>query len=201
MGVKERRDRQKQELRRLIITAAGNLVAKHGHEQLTMRSLAKAIEYSPRTVYLHFKDKDALLQGIVEYGFESTLELQRRKPKHDQLPPETRMRERLRAHIETALANANMYRVIVSLMLEKNHPPGPAQRQILKQVNTSLMEFAPEASHERIDTAVLVLMSSLRGFTISLINAHESGQAMDPSEFIDHFVEFAVNGLRSTLTQ
>ena len=61
MGTKERRERQKQEL---ILETAAKQFEENGLEKLTIRSIAKEIEYSPRTIYLHFKDKDELLYNL-----------------------------------------------------------------------------------------------------------------------------------------
>ncbi len=73
MGVKERRDREKEELRQKILDAAVELIARDGHEALTIRKLASRIEYSPRTIYLYFADKETLLEDVVEEGFRRTL--------------------------------------------------------------------------------------------------------------------------------
>lgn len=64
MGSKERREREKQELRERILDAARELFVKEGIEAVTMRSLAKHIEYSPTAIYLHFKDKESLLKEL-----------------------------------------------------------------------------------------------------------------------------------------
>jgi AcrR family transcriptional regulator len=40
------------------------MFVQDGYEAVTMRALAKRIEYSPTAIYLHFKDKEALLEEI-----------------------------------------------------------------------------------------------------------------------------------------
>ena len=57
MGIKERRERQKEHLREEILEAARELFLKEGVENVSMRAIAKRIEYSPTTIYLYFKDK------------------------------------------------------------------------------------------------------------------------------------------------
>lgn len=69
MGVKERKERQKEELRQLILTAAMKLFVEKGVEETTIRNIADAIQYSIGTVYLHFKDKDEILYTLHSAGF------------------------------------------------------------------------------------------------------------------------------------
>lgn len=64
MGIKERREREKEEVRRLIMDAARRLFVEQGYEAVSMRKIADAIEYSPAAVYVHFRDKEDLIRAI-----------------------------------------------------------------------------------------------------------------------------------------
>ena len=69
MGISERKEREKQEMRRLILSTAANLFVKNGCTKTSIRSIAEQMEYSPATIYLYFKDKNELLYAISEEGF------------------------------------------------------------------------------------------------------------------------------------
>lgn len=69
MGVKERREREKDELRGRILDAARELFAKEGYEAVSMRRIAEVIEYSPTAIYLHFADKEALFHELCRNDF------------------------------------------------------------------------------------------------------------------------------------
>jgi AcrR family transcriptional regulator len=69
MGPSDRREREKQEVRRKILDAARELFAEQGYDAVTMRKIAEKIEYSPTAIYLHFKDKDELIQELCENDF------------------------------------------------------------------------------------------------------------------------------------
>jgi AcrR family transcriptional regulator len=69
MGVKERREREKLELRELILDAARDLFITEGYEGVTMRKVAERIEYSPTSIYLHFADKDELFHELCHEDF------------------------------------------------------------------------------------------------------------------------------------
>jgi AcrR family transcriptional regulator len=69
MGTADRRERERLELRTRILDASRRLFAENGYEAVTLRSIAEAIEYSPRTIYLHFKDKEDLLRQLCLQDF------------------------------------------------------------------------------------------------------------------------------------
>ncbi len=69
MGTKERKAREKQGLKRRILDAARELFVRQGYESVSMRKIAGKIEYSPATIYTHFKDKDEILDCLCEETF------------------------------------------------------------------------------------------------------------------------------------
>jgi len=69
MGIQERKEREKQELKELIMSTAAKLFRQKGYEATSMRAIAEEIEYSPGTIYLYFKDKDELLYQLSVRAF------------------------------------------------------------------------------------------------------------------------------------
>ena len=70
MGTAERKQKEREELRDLILASARNLFVKNGVEHTTIRNIADAIEYSVGTVYKHFRDKNAILHALHIQGFQ-----------------------------------------------------------------------------------------------------------------------------------
>jgi AcrR family transcriptional regulator len=70
MGIIERKQRDREEMRERILDAAIELFLKDGYDKTSIRQIADAIEYSPATIYLYFKDKDELFFAIHHRGFE-----------------------------------------------------------------------------------------------------------------------------------
>jgi AcrR family transcriptional regulator len=69
MGITERKERQKAEMRELILGAALRIIRDEVFAALTMRKIAEAIEYSPATIYLHFASRDDIALALVADGF------------------------------------------------------------------------------------------------------------------------------------
>lgn len=59
-----RKDREKAAREELILDHAGRLLLRDGYQNLNLDELAKAIEYSKGTIYLHFKTKEDLALAI-----------------------------------------------------------------------------------------------------------------------------------------
>jgi len=69
MSVAERKARQKEELKALILKAARKLFVEKGIEQTTIRNIADSIDYSIGTVYLYFRDKNEILHALHTQSF------------------------------------------------------------------------------------------------------------------------------------
>lgn len=74
MGISERKEREKDEMRKLILDAAYAMFLNVGYEGTSLRLLAKKIEYSVGTIYLYYKDKDALFFDIQTRCFDNLIE-------------------------------------------------------------------------------------------------------------------------------
>jgi AcrR family transcriptional regulator len=74
MGVTERKEREKQELRQRILEAAKAVFIEDGYDKASIRAIAERVEYSPATIYLHFRDKDELFYAVHELGFATMFE-------------------------------------------------------------------------------------------------------------------------------
>jgi AcrR family transcriptional regulator len=71
MGSLERRERERQETRERILGAARELFGSWGYEAVTMREIARKIEYTPTAIYFHFQDKEALLRELCREDFRA----------------------------------------------------------------------------------------------------------------------------------
>ncbi|MCU7823583.1 TetR/AcrR family transcriptional regulator [Kitasatospora sp. DSM 101779] len=70
MAAQQRRERERAERHRLIITAARELAEAEGWGAVTTRRLSERVEYSQPVLYSHFKGKDAIVAAVAVEGFE-----------------------------------------------------------------------------------------------------------------------------------
>ena len=110
MGTKERRERERQEVRAMILDAARELFATAGYEAVTMRMVAEKIEYSPTAIYLHFKDKQELLAELCRTDFRSLAQAFQRIARVND--PIERIRKIGLAYVKFAQEHPHHYRLM-----------------------------------------------------------------------------------------
>ena len=110
MGVLERREREKQELRTKILDAARELFVAEGYDAVTMRAVAEKIEYSATAIYKHFADKDALVAELCRHDFRNfAAHFARAASVED---PVERLRAAGRAYFDFAVEYPQHYRLM-----------------------------------------------------------------------------------------
>lgn len=86
MTIEKRRQREIEEMRELILSAASNIISDQGLDKLSIRKIAKEIEYSPSIIYHYFKDKEEILDNVMQRGYKkivsavSSIELRKSSP-------------------------------------------------------------------------------------------------------------------------
>ncbi len=65
----DRRIREAEATRALILDAARRLFVEHGFEGTSMRAIARAIDYTPTAIYHHFEGKDHLFHELCAADF------------------------------------------------------------------------------------------------------------------------------------
>jgi len=108
MGVQERRLREKEELRQEILDAARDLFVKEGYDAVSMRKIAEKIEYSPTTIYLHFKDKEEIFDCLCEETFARLDKKLQSVQLDDSIEG---LKKGLRAYVDFGLKHPNHYQI------------------------------------------------------------------------------------------
>ena len=136
MGTRERRERERSELRGKILSAARELFAAKGYDAVTMRQIAARIEYSATAIYLHFRDKKAVMDALCDQDFLALAKRFRRIATITD--PIERLRQAGRAYGDFALAHPNHYR----LMFMTPHPPHLPEESAIEQGNPDQDAYA-----------------------------------------------------------
>jgi AcrR family transcriptional regulator len=200
MGVRERRAREKENLRQEILDAARLLFVKEGYENVSIRKIADRIDYSPGTIYLYFKDKADIFESLAD---ETFWRLHRRLSAivADGGDPLERLRRVARSYVEFALENPNHYMVTFVVQCERagDEPAGPiesgmacfgALRDLVTQaVNAGKLRIAD------VDEVSQSLWACMHGVATLLIS--KCGfPFIEQSRLIDRVVDIAIEGIR-----
>jgi AcrR family transcriptional regulator len=110
MGIAERKERQRAELREQILRVARDMVMREGFSALSMRKLADAVEYAPATLYLHFENRDAIARELCVRGFQDLLAAF--EPAATVEEPMERLAKLAEAYVKFGLDQPETYRLI-----------------------------------------------------------------------------------------
>ncbi len=113
MGVSDRREREKEEMRKRILDSAKKLFLEFGFEKTSIRNIAEDIEYSPATIYLYFKDKNELLFELHQESFKEFAKAFVKVAEIED--PFERLTELGREYLAFAFGNPEMYELMFLL--------------------------------------------------------------------------------------
>lgn len=202
MGVKERRERQRETLREEIMEAARELFIKEGYSNVSMRKIAEKIEYSPTTIYLYFKDKQDVIHSICEETFAklvSSLQGISQEPGD----PVGSLKRAGRAYIEFGLKNPNHY--LMTFVIPHEHErPTPEEMEnsmgmrAFHGLRMMVAECVRQGKFRQVDIEATsqVLWAGMHGIT-SLLIGHTDFPWVEKSVLIDQLLDTMLNGLRA----
>lgn len=203
MGVKERREREQEDLRQKILDAASELFAKDGYESVSMRKIADKIEYSPTTIYLYFKDKNDLLNQICEETFANLIkDWQKIENKADD--PLTSLRKSMKAYVEFGLKYPNHYEVtfinpLADYLGKDEHPYEGSMGQKAFENLAMTVGRAMEAGQLKKDDIAKVsqIIWALGHGIVSLLNSHKDFPFVSRKSLIDGSIEMIFDGIKA----
>jgi len=136
MGIEERRQRERDEVRERILDGARELFVECGYEGVTMRKVAERIEYSPTTIYLYFADKETLFREMCSSDFRELATLFQDAARNPD--PLERIRACARTYIRFGMDHPNHYR----MMFMTPHPVGPSEEDLASKGNPNEDAYA-----------------------------------------------------------
>jgi AcrR family transcriptional regulator len=181
MHSKERRSREKAQLRARILDAARYLFVRKGYEAVTMRDVAARIGYTATALYYHFPDKASLLHELCRFDFLALSDYFKRLGRI--ADPVERIRKTGQAYVSFGLEYPEHYRLMFmvrhpdpsaeQLRIEKGNPDQDAYAFLLKAVKEALAagRFLPELKDPEL--IAQTLWASVHGLVALHLNKME----------------------------
>jgi AcrR family transcriptional regulator len=202
MGIKERRKREKENLRQDILDVAREMFATEGYESVSMRKIADKIEYSPTTIYLYFKDKNELLYQICEETFAQLGE-RVQEVSESETDLLIRLKKGLRAYIEFGLAHPHHYQVtfmtpIFSNPTEEYQYEGSMGQRTFEALQAEVANCISAGRLKKGDAAAIsqALWAAIHGIT-SLLIGHSDFPFVEKNKLIEVLLDSMVDGLKA----
>ncbi|HKV46421.1 MAG TPA: TetR/AcrR family transcriptional regulator [bacterium] len=185
MGIKERRDRERLEMRHAILEAARGIAAQEGWQAVTIRRVAERIEYTPPTIYEYFENKEALLDEVSREAFRLLLEaLRSARDTHGD--PHARFRAMGEAYWAFVWQHPELYQVISGLggvnFCEPAHQhPHSEGNEVFETFRDVLAAAVPATADapDDLEGKVLTLWSLFHGFIALLMTGRIPSEARE----------------------
>ena len=166
MGIIERKQKEKQEMRKRILNGARKVFLQNGYEQTSMRNIASEISYSAGVIYFHFKDKSEIFQELHREGF--SLLLKQLHVLDSVTEPFERLKATGRVFIKFAQDNKDYYNLMF-LVDEPMKAPASGGFQIAKEAINLLHDLVKECQEvgrfKNMDSEYLsfMILSAMHG--------------------------------------
>jgi len=194
-----RRERERDNRKALILEAATEIIKEHGIDGFSIRKIAARIEYAPSVIYHYFKDKEEILDHVMQTGYGKIMNAVATAAVKEGSAEEV-LKDMTRNYIRAALAmpeefvSAQLSQSTVALRHTSSLFRGAAKEKPALAVLASCiakLDTSQGMDEDEIEiTAQMVAVSTL-GLILKLISERDLGQDQQ-NRLIDFFVETTV---------
>ena len=203
MGIKERREKEKDDMRNSILKAAYEIVNEEGEKNLSIRKIAKKIDYSPAIVYHYFNDKEDIINQIILFGYQKILKAVSFE-EHPIGNSEEIFKQRLYKYAETALSMCDEYKNIMINDSEKIvnktsmlYKGVSSDKKAIEMLCDGIKEISGrnEMDQESVELTAQVIWASMFGLIIRL-TVEKNIEESQKKKLIDREIDLIIKGLK-----
>ena len=205
MGITERKERQRKEVGDSILSSAWQLVNEEGWQNLSIRKIADAIEYSVPVVYDHFENKEAILSEFNRKGFKLLGDrLKEAKEKHKK--PALQLEAIAYAYWDFAFQNKAYYQLMYGLGMPtcETLSKVPELSAFIGVIHTTIDEIIKEGNNKESEIWLKVhsFWSMIHGLvSINLMSPPVAHLGMNQDDFNKTILKDFIKGFIKGLTE
>jgi AcrR family transcriptional regulator len=155
----------------LILKSAIDIINVEGIDGLTMRNLAKKIDYSLPIIYRHFRNKEDIIGTLAQGGYASLNSMiQETLDKHNDDTYEVRMKEVTSAFVNFAQSQPALYQI----MFERFVNQQKRYSKLFLDLKIILKSFW--RNRVKVDTQVDLFIASINGVVAMINNLKETAK-------------------------
>jgi len=207
MRLRARCEQEKENMKNKILNAAAKIIVTKGYDKLSMRKIADAIDYSPTTIYIYYKDKAQIVDDISRQIYEGIVEdikvvLDGNKDK----PLDWQLDAAFKSFINSVTNNAEMGKAVIRSGTRALFGPEESKEKLQEEplnheehgedILKKILQIGQQQSILRKldDNMAWMLITSLIGFSMNAIENQLYTQDHWP-ELVDVYTKFLINGL------
>ncbi|MFC4022426.1 TetR/AcrR family transcriptional regulator [Oceanobacillus longus] len=145
-----RKTKRSEETKKIILITAGKLFAEKGYDAVSIREIAKKAGCSHTTIYLYFKDKEALLHELTMPSLKNLQQNMLRTVEMYSLTSEEKLKGICNEFIHFCLTNKSVYSIFINVK------------------SSRVDEQEPELEINKLRLEIFAIMKHLLGNCLSL---------------------------------
>ena len=200
MGTRARREQEKENMRNAILEAATKIIVSEGYEKLSMRKIAEAIDYTPTTIYIYYKDKAQIVDDISREVYRKiVLNIKKVLDGNKDIPVDKQLELSFKEFVETMTGNSEMAKAIIRSGTRSIFGPAESsdtpEEQGIVILQALLLKGQLQSKLRKLDDNIpWMLISSLIGFAANAIE-NQLYLSTNWHEIVNVYVEMLMNGL------
>jgi AcrR family transcriptional regulator len=193
-----RYDHSREELRRLILDAARDIVVAEGAKALTARAVARRVGYAVGTLYTQFENIDDL---VLHLNGETLAALGARLNVDASLAPADRLQEMARAYLEFAKSGRALWQLLFdySFTTGRDLPEWfmAGIEGLIARAGSAIRDLRPDLSPEDAGELAFALFASVHGTCLMLVGrGYRAFARFEAERTVARLVETFIAGLR-----
>ncbi|WP_445665757.1 TetR/AcrR family transcriptional regulator [Fodinibius sp. AD559] len=187
-------------LKEQIIEAARNVLLSEGYRSFSLRKIARKIDMSATSIYLHFENKDDLVHTLMEQSIER-LNNQLQQAASEADSPIAKLEALAYEYVRFALKYQREYQIIYLISSdEMTRYPKEKFRKARKgyEIVSNVLQEGVNAeliAEEKPRMAAYTFWAQLHG-VMSVVLSKRLDTRIDQQEFIDEAIEHVIDGYK-----
>lgn len=203
ISIIERKQREQAQMREDILMSARKIMKSKGIDNISIRKIADMIEYSPAIIYHYFKNKDEIIEKIIEEDYKQIIDSVS-SLKNIDMSIDDRARISIRKYINMAVSMGDSYKFIMTdnspnilshtSVLESG---ASAKRSAIFMLCKTLRQFPnfSKESDEQVELTAQIIWSTIFGLAMRMIVEHIDCEQQ--KKLIDNTADFILHSLRA----
>jgi len=200
MGTRARHEYEKENMRKLILESATKIIIEEGYDNLSMRKIADAIDYSPTTIYIYYKDKAQIVGDISRQIYEKIVfNIKKVLEENKGISIDNQLELTFREFIISITNNSEMGKAIIrsgtSAIFGPEEGAESPEENGIAILQTLLLKGQQQSMLRKLDNNVSwMLITALLGFAMNAIENQLYLGANWP-ELVSVYTKMLMNGL------
>lgn len=199
MSTIARRERDAQKMKDDILAAAKEIANQEGYENISIRKIARKIEYTPSIIYHYFSNKEEILEHLLESGYLK-LTTSLASSKVLSTDPEEKLRIMTRTYILEALKIPEEFSIVHSdrspHVIEHTSflfKGASEKRRAIQMIKKCIIEMHPQGAQDggEFELAAQSIAAATMGLSLKLI-AEKNLEETQRKRIIDYFSDEVV---------